>query len=58
MGDYYNDGYDDGYGKQRSYGDRDYPQSDGDKYSYQRGLEDGIRRRRISDELDREEFGD
>jgi len=58
MRDYYRDGFDNGYGRPINNYERDYPKNDGDHYSYQRGLEDGIRRRRISDELDREQFGD
>lgn len=54
MGDFYQNGFDGGYGRS-FHGDREYPQNDGDEYSYQRGLEDGQRRRRISDELDRED---
>ena len=54
MRDYYKDGFDDGYGSYRD-NDGDYPSTDGDSYSYRRGLEDGRRRRDISDELDRED---
>ncbi len=53
MRDYYQDGFDDGYGRYRI-DDGDYPQSDSDWYSYRDGLEEGRRRRRIADELDRE----
>ena len=55
MRDFYDDGFKDGYG-QKHYEDREYPQTDGDKYSYENGLEDGQRRRRISDELEREGY--
>ena len=55
MRNYYNDGFDDSYGREH-YGDRECPQTDGDKYSYRRGFEDGERRRRISDELEREGY--
>ena len=53
MRDYYDDGYQDGYGKYR-YDDRDYPKSEADRYSYYRGLREGQRHRRISNEIDRE----
>ena len=51
--DFYDDGYNDGYGR-KTFGDREYPQTDGDKYSYERGLEYGRLRKKISDELDQE----
>ena len=51
MDDYYSDGFDGGYGRGRKPG-HSYPQTDGDDYSYRRGVEDGRRRRGISDELD------
>jgi len=54
MRDFYDDGFNDGYGR-RSYGDREYPQTDSDKNSYERGLEYGKLRKRISDELDEED---
>ena len=57
MRDFYDDGFGDGYGR-KSYGDREYPSTYGDKYSYRRGLEDGAYRRDISRELDREIYGD
>lgn len=50
MRDYYQDGFDDGYGND-IYGEREQPQNDGDDYSYRQGLEDGQRRRDISNEL-------
>ena len=53
MRDYYQDGWDDGYGRDRI-DDGDYPVTESDKYSYRTGLEDGRRRRRIADEIDRE----
>ena len=53
MRDYYNDGYEQGYGREVD-NEGDYPKTEGDKYDYQRGLEEGRRRRRISDEIDRE----
>ncbi|OQB40147.1 MAG: hypothetical protein BWY04_01438 [candidate division CPR1 bacterium ADurb.Bin160] len=53
MRDYYQDGFDDGYGRYRI-DDGDYPQSDSDWYSYRDGLEEGRRRRRIADEISKE----
>jgi len=55
MRDFYNDGFDDGYGK-KHYGEREYPQTDSDKNSYERGLEEGQRRKHISEELDQEGY--
>jgi len=55
--DYRQDGFDDGYGQHRDdFGDE--PKTAGDEYSYREGFEDGQRRRVISDELDRELYGD
>lgn len=56
MEDYYRNGFDFGYGKKASSGHLpgDYPQTDMDKKSYGRGIEDGIKRRFIADELDEE----
>ena len=56
MEDFYSDGYNVGYGQSYKNDNHDYPQSDGDRYSYRRGAEDGERRRRVSDELDREGY--
>ncbi len=53
MPDFYNEGFNDGYGK-HFYGEREYPQSNGDRASYERGIEDGQRRGRIRDEIERE----
>lgn len=39
-------------------GGHDAPKHDYDRYSYERGREDGERRREVSRELDREYFGD
>ncbi len=55
MRDYRRDGFNDGYGKKRD-DDGDYPQNDGDVYSYRRGYEDGQRRREIANELERNYF--
>ena len=49
MRDFYDDGFKDGYGE-KIYGDREYPISDGDRYSYEQGLEKGRRWRRYRDE--------
>lgn len=56
MRDYRQDGFNDGYGRHRD-NDGDYPQNDMDKYSYRSGYEEGRRRREISDELERDYFG-
>lgn len=56
--DYYRDGFDTGYGRERRDYEDERPQSDGDSYSYRRGFEDGERRREIANELDREYYGD
>jgi hypothetical protein len=53
MRDYYQDGFDLGYGKNHS-GSRSYPTTDGDDYSYRQGVEDGRDRRNIANEIDRE----
>lgn len=55
MTDFYRDGFDDGYGRDKI-GQREWPCNDGDDYSYRLGLEDGARRRRISDELESEGY--
>lgn len=51
MRDFYDDGFKDGYGE-KIYGDREYPMSDGDRYSYEQGLEKGRRWSRYRDEDD------
>lgn len=56
--DYYQDGFNDGYGRDYYNPDNDQPESACDQYSYRRGHEDGKRRREIANELDREYFGD
>ncbi len=50
MRDFYNDGYEDGRGH---YGEHEYPESQSDKASYERGREYGELRRKIGEELDR-----
>lgn len=57
MEEYYQDGYDSGYGNQKKPG-HGWPQTDSDDYSYRHGQEEGRRRKRIADELDRELYGD
>ena len=52
MEDYYNDGFNLGYGQSWRNSGHDSPQTDGDRYSFERGIEDGNRRREISQELD------
>ena len=51
MRDYYSDGFGLGY-KRENTSCGDYPPNDGDDYSYRKGFEEGIRRRKIADELD------
>jgi hypothetical protein len=53
---FYNDGFNVGRGREWLNEGHDYPRSDGDIYSYRMGVEYGERRRRISDELDREGY--
>ena len=53
MRDFYDDGFNDGYGKSW-YGDREYPQSESDRASYKRGFEYGQLRRKIGNELEEE----
>jgi hypothetical protein len=55
MEDYYRDGFNNGYGESWRNNGHDGPQTEIDKYSYRRGIEDGERRRRIADELDNED---
>lgn len=55
MTDFYEDGFYDGYGRKKI-GPREYPKNDGDEYDYLEGFKDGERRRRISEELEREGY--
>ncbi len=55
MEDFYSDGYDVGYGNYVD-NNHEYPTSDGERYDYNRGREDGERRRRIADELEYEGY--
>ena len=52
MEDYYYDGFNSGYGRNYLNDNHEYPQNDGDKYSYRAGYEDGQRRRKIKEELE------
>lgn len=56
MSDYYQDGFNSGYGREYR-GPDNGPQTDYDRYNYSRGQEDGERRSHIAEELDRECFG-
>jgi hypothetical protein len=58
MEDYYSDGFNAGYGQSWRNQGHEAPQSDGDRYSYRTGQEEGERRREISRELDRELYGE
>jgi hypothetical protein len=53
MEDYHSIGFDIGYGKQVN-SNFDLPFDDSDRYSFNNGLEEGRRHRRVADELDRE----
>jgi len=55
--DYYQNGWDIGYGRGMKPGG-EYPMTDCDRYSFERGLEDGQRRAEVGRELDREMYGD
>lgn len=52
MKNYYQDGFNVGYGESYLNNGHDYPTSDGDRCSYNEGIENGIRRREISNELE------
>lgn len=45
MPDFHEDGFNEGYGRGYLNEDHDSPQSEGDQYDYQQGIEDGERRR-------------
>lgn len=53
MRDYYQDGFDLGYGRS-SPDSKDYPKTDGDDYDYKQGIDDGRNRRNIANEIDQE----
>lgn len=57
MRDYYDDGWNDGYGRWRR-DDGDCPTTDDERYSYRRGFEEGQRRRRVADEIDGGLYGE
>ena len=52
MEDFRQDGFNDGYGQGYFNSGHEAPESDGDRYDYRVGREDGERRRRISEELE------
>ena len=56
--DWYGDGYNAGRGRSHLNRGHAMPQTDGDRYSYDLGREDGERHRRVAEELDRELYGD
>ena len=58
MSDFYMDGFNQGMGRGYLNNGHDLPNNDCDRYSYDRGREDGERRRELSREIDREYFGD
>jgi hypothetical protein len=58
MEDYREDGYNAGRGQAWRNDHHEPPQTDGDRYSYCAGYEEGERRRRVADEVDRELYGD
>ena len=58
MEDFYKDGFNVGYGRPDRNEGHDYPSTDQDDYSYRKGIEDGERRRRISEALDRDRYDD
>ena len=58
MSDFYMDGFNQGMGRGYLNDGHDSPKHDYDRYSYERGRDDGERRREVSREIDREYFGD
>lgn len=56
MEDFYQDGFNVGYGQSHRNMGHDYPQSTIDRWSYEEGMRDGERRRRASYELDRDGY--
>lgn len=52
MEDYRQDGFNAGYGQGWRNNYHEQPYTDGDRYSYQTGYEEGSRRRRIADEVE------
>lgn len=57
MEDFQKDGYNDGYGRTWLNNGHEKPQSDGDRYSYRIGREEGQRHRDIAKEIDEELYG-
>lgn len=53
MEDFYQNGFDEGYGGYIT-DNHESPCTDGEQYDYRQGVEDGNRRREISDELESE----
>jgi len=58
MENYIQDGYNDGYGRRYLNNGHDQPMSDEDLYFYNKGYEEGRRRKEIADEIDEELYGD
>ena len=58
MEDYYGDGFNAGYGHSERNSHHEFPQTDGDQYNYRQGMEEGRRKRQVSDEIDRELYGE
>jgi len=56
MEDFYQNGFDNGYGRNYLNDDHEMSLSDGEQYDYRVGRADGERRRRICDELDNEDI--
>lgn len=56
MEDFYQDGFNVGYGQSHRNMGHDYPQSTIDRWSYEEDMRDGERRRRASYELDRDGY--
>ena len=57
MEDYWQDGFNEGYGRADSNEHHDSPQTDCDNFSFQLGKETGERHRKVADDLDREMYG-
>ncbi len=48
MEDFYGDGFNEGYGRPDLNQGHDIPETDGERYDYEQGVEDGERRRGYS----------
>ena len=58
MEDFRSDGFNAGYGcPDRNHGHED-PQTDADRYSYNEGFQEGLRRRQLAEELAKELWGE